>query len=404
MKKHYSLFGFFCCLVYFTSYISRINLSAVLAEIITSEGIAKSAISIVLLMNSVSYGTGQIISGLLGDKFSPVNLIFAGLLTSCVCNVLIPVCDGVSQMTVVWFINGFAQALMWPPLVKIMSSYLDDEKFSKTSANVSTSSSVATVFIYLTAPLFIRTGGWRSIFLFSAVCAALVSITWKTYFPKLLDNLPAFSSKKNNPSDNHKSDITIGSFFKRYGLLFICLAIVAQGFMRDGITNWMPICLTEVYNMEAASSILLSVVLPIFAIFSFQVAGFIQRKWVKNEVALSAYMYILCTILLGLWAIFYSSSLILTILLPALTTAIIHGINLMLIAIVVRRFTAHVSFLSGLLNSCTYIGSALSSYGMARLSEAFGWQTAIWALAGMAAFGILMCAICIPKFSYKRKS
>lgn len=34
MKKYYSLFGFFCCLIYFTSYISRINLSAVLAELV----------------------------------------------------------------------------------------------------------------------------------------------------------------------------------------------------------------------------------------------------------------------------------------------------------------------------------------------------------------------------------
>lgn len=405
MKKQYRIFGLLCCLIYFTSYISRINLSAVLAEIITSEGIAKSSISIVLLMNFISYGTGQIISGILGDKFSPVNLIFSGLLISCVCNSLIPVCTGVGTMAAVWFVNGFAQALMWPPLVKLMSTYLDDASFSQTSANVSASSSVGTIFIYLTAPLFIRTGGWRSIFLFSAVSAALVALVWKLYFPKLIAVFPTVSSKQ-TAQENSKGTMSVGDIFKKYSLLFICLAIVAQGLLRDGITTWMPICLTEVYNMEAASSILLSVILPLFSIFSFQLAGFVQRKWVKNEVSLAAYMYIICGILIALWAIFYSSSLVLAVLLPAFTIALIHGINLMLIAIVPRRFSAcgHVSFISGLLNSCTYIGSALSTYGMAKLSEVFGWQTTIWTLGGVAVFGLLMCGVCIRKFSFKKNS
>ena len=405
MKKYYSLFGFFCCLIYFTSYISRINLGAVVAEIIASEGIEKSTISIVIVMNSISYGIGQPISGILGDKLSPSKLIMAGLLVTGICNLSIPLCSGTTAMAAIWFINGFAQAFMWPPLVKLMSNHLDGFRFSQTAANVSAASSIGTIFIYLIAPLFIRVSSWRSIFFFSGTAAIAVAVIWTAVLPKITSRLPKNTAQqaKKTQLDN---ELSVWQIFKRYGLILICLAIIAQGALRDGITTWMPTCLIEVFNMEAAISILVSVVLPIFSILAFQLSAVIQRKWVKNEILLSAYMYILCAALTLLWGKLYAYSVILSVLLPATVIALIHGINLMLTSVVPRRFAdcGHISFISGLLNSCTYIGSAVSTYGIAKISELAGWQVTIWTYAGTAVIGLIMCIICIPKFRTKRKA
>jgi OPA family glycerol-3-phosphate transporter-like MFS transporter len=80
-------------------------------------------------------------------------------------------------------------------------------------------------------------------------------------------------------------------------------------------------------------------------------------------------------------------------LLMALIVGAMHGINLMLITVVPKRFvkTGKVSTYSGLLNACTYIGAALSSYGFAAIAESFGWNTTIltWIFVSLA--GLAVC-------------
>ena len=71
-----------CSLVYFISYLTRQNYSAVMVDIIESEGYAKSAAGAAVTGLFITYGAGQIISGLLGDKISPKKLITIGLLAS----------------------------------------------------------------------------------------------------------------------------------------------------------------------------------------------------------------------------------------------------------------------------------------------------------------------------------
>ncbi len=58
-KKLAWLFAF----VYFASYVTRINLAAVISEVVSDTGFAKSQLSIILVCMSVSYGIGQVING-----------------------------------------------------------------------------------------------------------------------------------------------------------------------------------------------------------------------------------------------------------------------------------------------------------------------------------------------------
>ena len=68
--------------VYFSSYLTRLNYSAVLVEMIASEHYTRSAASAALTGLFITYGAGQLLSGYLGDRTKPQLLIFAGLLVS----------------------------------------------------------------------------------------------------------------------------------------------------------------------------------------------------------------------------------------------------------------------------------------------------------------------------------
>ncbi|MCI6291577.1 MAG: MFS transporter, partial [Clostridiales bacterium] len=52
-----------------------------------------------------------------------------------------------------------------------------------------------------------------------------------------------------------------------------------------------------------------------------------------------------------------------------------------------------ISFMSGLLNSCTYVGSALSTYGIAVLLQNRGWNATMIAWYAIAMVGLALCVL-----------
>ena len=62
-------FCFLCCLVYFMSYLTRMNYAACLAEIQDSLGLAKSIVSLPVTGSFLTYGIGQLLCGFLGTVF-----------------------------------------------------------------------------------------------------------------------------------------------------------------------------------------------------------------------------------------------------------------------------------------------------------------------------------------------
>ena len=87
----------------------------------------------------------------------------------------------------------------------------------------------------------------------------------------------------------------------------------------------------------------------------------------------------------------------------ALLTGCMHGVNLLLICMLPHDFknTGCVSFISSVLNACTYIGSAASTYLTPLLLGDGSWKTIVLVWALIAALGTGICALCVP--AWKRR-
>ena len=177
-KKYIFALVFLCSVIYFVSYITRINYSAVLVEIMRSEGFEKTAASVPLTGLFIVYGVGQLISGYLGDKFSPEKIIFFGLLLTSGMNILLPLCSSTHLMTAVWCVNGFAQALMWPPLVKILSKLLTLDDYAKNIIYIHFGSGIGTIAVYVISPVIISNSSWKFVFFTAAAVAIIVAVVW----------------------------------------------------------------------------------------------------------------------------------------------------------------------------------------------------------------------------------
>ena len=385
-KKQTDKFVLLCAFMYFISYITRTNYGAIISEMTVSTGLTKSALSAALTANFITYGTGQLISGYFGDRIHPKKLISIGLCTTVLMNFLIPFCQSPLQMLVVWAFNGFAQSFMWPPIIKLMSSLLVTDDYNRGIVKVSWGSSIGTMFVYLISPILIMVSSWKSVFLFCAVCGLGGLILWQKACPEY--PMPAPPTRTSEKKD---------SFFSPL-LLLVMLAIVCQGILRDGVTTWMPSYISETFHLSNEISILSGVILPIFAVICYQAASYLYRKKLNSLVSCGAVLFgsgCISALLLYLMA---TKSAGISILLFALLTGSMHGVNLLLVCTFPQFFVkkGRVSLVSGLLNSCTYIGSAISVYVFPLLSEKSGWSTTILLWVGVALTATIILCLCIP--------
>ena len=142
----------------------------------------------------ITYGAGQLVSGVLGDHISPKKLIFLGLSLTVLMNLCIPFCRNPYQMLVVWCFNGFAQSFLWPPLISFC--------------------------------------GWRTVFFFSAICGIIMILVWNRY----CEDAPVISIENASIQGSSQKNSFLSPL-----LLCIMLTSVLQGMLRDGSPPGCPL-------------------------------------------------------------------------------------------------------------------------------------------------------------------
>lgn len=384
-KQYVNRLTFLFAITYMISYITRINYGAIILEMESATSFSKSLLSMALTGHFITYGIGQIFSGIIGDKISPKKLVTIGLATTTVMNLMIPICSGPFWMLGVWCINGFAQSLMWPPIVRLMTTLLSAEDYKWAATRVSWGSSFGTIAVYLISPILISAAGWKSVFIFSAFCGCVMIFFWNRYSYNISPQPIAPEKEKSAPLLSFFSPLMLG----------IMVAIVLQGMLRDGVTTWMPTYISETYNLSNVISILTGIVLPIFSIICHLTSSKLYSSWLRNPLTCGGFFFGLGAIsALGLYLL-NGSGAALSVALSAVLTGCMHGVNLILICMIPPFFskTGKVSTVSGLLNSCTYIGSAISTWGMALASETYGWNFTLLLWLIIAISGTAICLL-----------
>lgn len=394
-----------CAAVYFCSYLTRLDYGAVMVEMVRAEGFSRVDASAALTGLFITYGFGQLISGYLGDRVRPQLLIFFGLIACGLMNLLIPFCPSPAWMTVVWSVNGLAQAMMWPPLVRIMSQHMTESEYKVATVHVSWGSSLGTIVIYLMIPLLLKVSSWRGVFYCAAAVGMGMAAFWMARYGRVERTLPLQeqAAPAEEPGDAGKSG---GGLRPLMPLLAIMMGvIICQGTLRDGITTWMPTYLADTYHMESGKSILTGVLLPLFGMVCYQIVLWMNRKLVENELQCAAIIFGVGLVSLLALRLLHAHSFALSVLILAFAVASMHGVNLIMTCMTPKYLagSGKISMISGLLNACTYIGSALSMYGVALIADRFGWTVTESLWCAVALLGTLCAAACVPKWGKLRK-
>ena len=411
-----------CCLVYFVSYLTRLNYAVCMVEIQAALGIGKNIAGLPLTASFLSYGLGQVICGFLGDRHEPRKLIFTGLAGSSLCNLLAVSLPRMEVLVPAWFVNGFFQSMLWPPLVRIMAESLDEDWYRKGCVWVSLSSSGATVVLYLLTPLLIRISGWKIVFYLAVAAGIAAAFVWLRKTGRMLGdrtyeesgqsaqdagmgNKSADAEVKAADTETKAADAEAKAadterkatpLFAGVPIMAVLLSIVLHGVLKDGITTWMPVYMTEMFGMSSSRSILPTAVLPLCSVFSTLLSSALLYR-LKNEL-LTASLLFGTGALAGISMLaFYDSNPAACMVMMMLITGCMFGVNLMLISRVPGHFAGRgsISTISGILNAATYGGSALSTYAFGAVAESAGWRTVVvlWGTASLGGALLLLSGI-----------
>ena len=366
-------------------------------EMISQSVLDKSQAGVISMAYFFAYGIGQLLNGFLGDKVHPRKMIFIGLFMAGVMNLIMGCLSGVAAMTVFWCANGYLQAMVWPPVLRIFAEMLNEKTRIKYSVHITSTMALGTLTSYLLSAAMLSLFGWRSVFFAAAVLMCLVAVVFDIKFRKMEkyaeeygEETEAVQTENGAPAEQMPfSKVLVTS-----GILFILVPVIVHGVLKDGVTSWVPTYIKEVFQTSPALSIIVTTVLPIVNLTGAYAAQFMyQRFFKKKETKTAAFFFLIATAaLVVLWK-FSSVSMILTVALLAVITASMMAVNTLFVNLLPLHFVeiGRAATVSGFLNSMAYLGTAISTFTIGMMVEKAGWDATIFSWLAITAVAMVFC-------------
>lgn len=370
---------FICWLAYTAAYIGRLNFNASIVAIISDLGVTKADAGLVSSCFFFAYGAGQLINGILSKRYNAKIMIFLSLILSSLFNLLMPLSNDISIMKYIWLGNGIVQSVLWSTLIKTLSDFLSDKKLPKAILAMSTTVAAGTFLAYGVSSVSVRNGSWQTVFYIASAVVFISAFVWLfLYGPS---KKPTIINSEDKTAKVKMSKPVILSLF------LAAFAGVANGFIKDGMTTWVPSVLYEEFNVSQSFSILLTLFLPLVSMLGAAIAKKVHEK-IYSHAAMNLLFYFISAILCAGILISLKINSIIAIMLcfvgVACGMSMINNVITSMFALDNRK-VLNAGFAAGLLNTFCYVGSTVTSYTLGAVSQSFGWN---------AVFSIMLC-VCI---------
>lgn len=393
-KKTRFLF-WLCWMVYFTSYLGRLNYSSAMTVMIQEAIITKSEAGFISMLYFFAYGIGQLCNGLLGDRLHPGKMITGGLLASAVINIWMTYTQGFISMSLLWCMNGYAQSMIWPPIIRIFSEMLEEKKKVQYCIDIVSTQALGTLASYLLSAVIISRGKWELVFFTAGILLLAAAIVWTVSFKRIELYSRSCGIRREVSQEKNESRSSFSGLVLTSGMMMIVLPVVVHGMLKDGVTSWVPTYISETFRVSASFSIMVTTLLPIVNLSGAYMARFIYKKMGKHEIKAAVFFYVTATAALILLLVAGNKNLIITAVLFAVITATMMAVNTLFVNLYPLKFKAQgrVSAVSGFLNAMAYLGTALSSFSIGLLVQKKGWSVTLISWIGITFLAMVVCQI-----------
>lgn len=378
-----------CWLVYCVAYLGRLNYSSAMLPMLNAAVLTPSSAGWVHTAYFAAYAVGNIVNGFAADRADPRRMVCVGLLASAAANLVMIAELPPTVQAVFWGVNGWAQAMIWAPLLRVFSVMLDANDKINACVNIVSSQVIGNFASYLLSAGLLKFLSWHWLFAVPAAILSACALFWHRIFGGLLKKAGRTNERGVERSRNASIDlrgVLIGT-----GLSVVVIPAVVHGTLKDGLTAWIPTYLGESFSLSASAALFLTAVVPLMNLSGAYIAKAVHRATRENTVVSCVLLMAAGAAMLALLVAAQGSGALVSAVLLSGVTAMMMAVNTLLVAIFPLRFEKHgcVSLVSGLINALGYLGAAVSMAGAGYAIEHFGWTVTLCAAAASAAFAAM---------------
>lgn len=356
-----------CWMAYASIYLGRLNLS-IAAPIMEQEE----------LINAVQMGTlgscffftyafGQIINGYLGDRVNPKRMFSIGIIVAALCNILIGFGPSVPMIFLLWSINGYAQSMIWGPLLKILAyTYIKEKERSRAAMILSTSIGVGSVLAILISSIVLE-NGFEAVFWVAGIVMLIIGIASLIFIPYV-----------NQSKIIKREHISFFKIFLDKKIRAILIPNMAHGIIKDNLNLWIPILFMMMYGIDVKQVVIYVFLIPLATLVGRLIFPWMYHRCRENEKVVVTMAFIVCIgSLVPLVA--YQIPIWLAALLLACIALAVSVINAAFLTIFPLRFVEsnNVASVSGIIDFIAYMGAAVGSILFGIVIKYLGYQSII---------------------------
>lgn len=357
-------------LAYASLYIARLNLTVASPVMQEEQLMSASQIGIMGGGFFLFYSAGQLLNGCLGDIFPPKLMVMSGLFLTAASNLGIGFLPDSRIIILLWGINGFAQSMLWGPLLRTIAAYFPPRRKSFLASILVSSVGTGSILGVFLATAAIHFGTIRDAFLWPGFLALLVFFVV----------LSLFSSAR--PVSSRGKENTCVPLFTP-NLLLLLAAAMCHGVLKDNINLWAASYFMETFHVDLVTMSFYVFAIPFLSLAGRLLYPPLYRLLGGNEHRVSIFSLALASCcLLPLCS--GRLPLVPAAVCLSITAASISLANTSFLTIYPMRYASRgcVSRIVGLMDFATYLGAGISSslYGIWLENHTYSGMFLSWAL------------------------
>ncbi|MEG2597137.1 MAG: MFS transporter, partial [Oscillospiraceae bacterium] len=246
------LLGLMSFLSYNACYAGRSVLSAIMPEMTQNSSFTNEVLGVWGSMFFLTYGLGQIINGIIGDRIKAKYMVFIGLFLSGFVIIASAWATSPSIGALCWGLCGFLLSMLWGPLSKLIAENTTQTTGRILMTSLSAASILGNMVAYLVASLASAKHEWKWALYITGILMIVTAAAWFVILHAL--------EKKNKlhtihrQSESFQTNKQLFHSLKQNAIIPMLAVAIINGIIRNAVAFWIPTYIAEKLHTPPATA------------------------------------------------------------------------------------------------------------------------------------------------------
>ncbi|KAJ8266644.1 hypothetical protein GJAV_G00132980 [Gymnothorax javanicus] len=267
-------------------YFNRKTFSFMMPSVMNEIKLDKDDLGFITSSQTLAYGISKFICGVLSDQMSARWLFSSGLFVVGIVNVVFSWSSTVPLFAGLWFINGLAEGLGWPPCGMLLRKWYEPSQFGTWWAVLSCSMNLAGGLGPVVAAVTAHSYSWRT----TMSCSGMICMVMSIFCLILIKNEPAdvglpniqLAAKKGK-GGRSSQESTLKEFLLSPYLWLLSVAFLMVFGVKTACTDWGQLFLIQEKGQSVLMGSSYMSALEVGGLMGSIAAGYLSDKAVARQ-------------------------------------------------------------------------------------------------------------------------